>query len=570
MLSKGDCAGVFQLESSGMVNFMKRLRPSNLDDIIAGVALYRPGPMDFIPDYIAGKKNPEKVHYDCKEMEPILKNTYGVIVYQEQVMQIVRDLAGFTMGNSDLLRRAMSKKKLKEMEKARQSFVYGNKEEGIYGCLSKGISEEVANRIYDKMIDFANYAFNKSHAVSYALLSYQTAYLKRYYAPEFYAATMSSFMDNMVKTAEYIEVAREEGIPILPPDINEAEVGFSVKGGEIRYGLSAVKGVGRSAAETILEERKKGSFKNFEDFVLRMSARGLNRRAMESFIHAGSLDSLEGNRREKLVMLSEVLEDLQKGKKDIIPGQMSLSDLLGEESEEKGDFELLFPDLEEFPKAELLRNEKDALGVYLSGHPLDSDKALMKEVCTRKARDFSEEAQEEQKEDGIQDDEICIVGGLLTNINKRITKKNEMMAFLTIEDNTASMEVVAFPRTFEAAKEFLTEDSKIFVKGRIQKKDEGEAKLIAEKIILFAKVPKEIWIQFSDKEEYAKREAELLRILKEYKGEREVVLYLKKEKAIKRLPGELRIDSGEGTRSLLMEKFGTENVKEKTKSLKFL
>ena len=570
MLSKGDCAGVFQLESSGMVNFMKRLRPSNLDDIIAGVALYRPGPMDFIPDYIAGKKNPEKVHYDCKEMEPILKNTYGVIVYQEQVMQIVRDLAGFTMGNSDLLRRAMSKKKLKEMEKARQSFVYGNKEEGIYGCLSKGISEEVANRIYDKMIDFANYAFNKSHAVSYALLSYQTAYLKRYYAPEFYAATMSSFMDNMVKTAEYIEVAREEGIPILPPDINEAEVGFSVKGGEIRYGLSAVKGVGRSAAETILEERKKGSFKNFEDFVLRMSARGLNRRAMESFIHAGSLDSLEGNRREKLVMLSEVLEDLQKGKKDIIPGQMSLSDLLGEESEEKGDFELLFPDLEEFPKAELLRNEKDALGVYLSGHPLDSDKALMKEVCTRKARDFSEEAQEEQKEDGIRDDEICIVGGLLTNINKRITKKNEMMAFLTIEDNTASMEVVAFPRTFEAAKEFLTGDSKIFVKGRIQKKDEGEAKLIAEKIILFAKVPKEIWVQFSDKEEYEKREAELLQILKEYKGESEVVLYLRKEKAIKRLPGEFRIDSGEGTRSLLMEKFGTENVKEKTKSLKFL
>ena len=570
MLSKGDCAGVFQLESSGMINFMKRLRPSNLDDIIAGVALYRPGPMDFIPDYIAGKKNPEKVHYDCKEMEPILKNTYGVIVYQEQVMQIVRDLAGFTMGNSDLLRRAMSKKKLKEMEKARQSFVYGNKEEGIYGCLSKGISEEVANRIYDKMIDFANYAFNKSHAVSYALLSYQTAYLKRYYAPEFYAATMSSFMDNMVKTAEYIEVAREEGIPILPPDINEAEVGFSVKGGEIRYGLSAVKGVGRSAAETILEERKKGSFKNFEDFVLRMSARGLNRRAMESFIHAGSLDSLEGNRREKLVMLSEVLEDLQKGKKDIIPGQMSLSDLLGEESEEKGDFELLFPDLEEFPKAELLRNEKDALGVYLSGHPLDSDKALMKEVCTRKARDFSEEAQEEQKEDGIRDDEICIVGGLLTNINKRITKKNEMMAFLTIEDNTASMEVVAFPRTFEAAKEFLTGDSKIFVKGRIQKKDEGEAKLIAEKIILFAKVPKEIWVQFSDKEEYEKREAELLQILKEYKGESEVVLYLRKEKAIKRLPGEFRIDSGEGTRSLLMEKFGTENVKEKTKSLKFL
>ena len=570
MLSRGDCAGVFQLESTGMVNFMKRLQPSNLDDIIAGVALYRPGPMDFIPDYIFGKKNPEKVKYDCKEMEPILKNTYGVIVYQEQVMQIVRDLAGFSMGAADLLRRAMSKKKLSVMEEARKHFVYGKPKEGIYGCLSKGISEEVANRIYDKMIDFAKYAFNKSHAVSYALLSYQTAYLKRYYAPEFYAATMSSFMDNSVKTAEYIEVARDEGIPILPPDINEAEVGFSVKEGKIRYGLSAVKGVGRSAAESILEERKKGLFKNFEDFVLRMNAQGINRRAMESFIHAGSLDSLEGNRREKLVMLSEVLEDMQKGKKGVIPGQMSLSDLFEEGAEEKKDFELLFPDLEEFPKAELLRNEKDALGVYLSGHPLDSDKALLKAVCTRKARDFSEEAQLNQKEDGIRDDEQCVIGGLLIGINKRITKKNDMMAFLTIEDSSGTVEAVAFPRSYEMAKDILTEDRKIFVKGRIQKKDEGEAKLIAEKIIAFENLPKEIWIQFADKEEYQKKEEELKRILQEHGGKSEVIIFLKKEKAIKQLPGALAVDAGEETRAILSDFFGEENVKEKVKSLKFL
>ena len=570
MLSRGDCAGVFQLESTGMVNFMKRLQPSNLDDIIAGVALYRPGPMDFIPDYIFGKKNPEKVKYDCKEMEPILKNTYGVIVYQEQVMQIVRDLAGFSMGAADLLRRAMSKKKLSVMEEARKHFVYGKPKEGIYGCLSKGISEEVANRIYDKMIDFAKYAFNKSHAVSYALLSYQTAYLKRYYAPEFYAATMSSFMDNSVKTAEYIEVARDEGIPILPPDINEAEVGFSVKEGKIRYGLSAVKGVGRSAAESILEERKKGLFKNFEDFVLRMNAQGINRRAMESFIHAGSLDSLEGNRREKLVMLSEVLEDMQKGKKGVIPGQMSLSDLFEEGAEEKKDFELLFPDLEEFPKAELLRNEKDALGVYLSGHPLDSDKALLKAVCTRKARDFSEEAQLNQKEDGIRDDEQCVIGGLLIGINKRITKKNDMMAFLTIEDSSGTVEAVAFPRSYEMAKDILTEDRKIFVKGRIQKKDEGEAKLIAEKIIAFENLPKEIWIQFADKEEYQKKEEELKRILQEHGGKSEVIIFLKKEKAIKQLPGALAVDAGEETRAILSDFFGKENVKEKVKSLKFL
>ena len=570
MLSRGDCAGVFQLESSGMVNFMKRLQPSSLDDIIAGVALYRPGPMDFIPDYIAGKKNQDRVQYDCPEMEPILKNTYGVIVYQEQVMQIVRDLAGFTMGRSDLLRRAMSKKKLSVMEKERQNFVYGNQKEGIYGCLSKGISEEVANRIYDKMIDFANYAFNKSHAVSYALLSYQTAFLKCYYAPEFYAATMSSFMDNSVKTAEYIEVAREEGIPILAPDINEAEVGFSVKGKEIRYGLSAVKGVGRSAAEVILDERKKGQFKDFEDFVLRMSQRRLNRRAIESFIYAGALDSLEGNRREKIVMLSEVLEKAQKGKQNTIPGQMSLMDLFGEDAVEKTEFALRFPDLPEFPKAELLRNEKDALGVYLSGHPLDGDKNLLKALCTRKMRDFSEEAQEMQKEDGVKDDELCIVGGILTGINKRITKKNDMMAFLTLEDNSGAVEVVAFPKVFESAKEFLEEDRKLFVKGRIQKKDEGEAKLIAERIIAFENLPKEIWIQFANKKAYEEKEEELRHILKESPGDTEVILFLKEEKAVKHLPREFSIRMDERTKEDLERFFGKENIKEKAKSLKFL
>ena len=566
MLSKGDCAGVFQLESAGMVNFMKRLQPSCLDDIIAGVALYRPGPMDFIPDYIAGKKNPATVHYDCKEMESILQNTYGVIVYQEQVMQIVRDLAGFTMGGSDLLRRAMSKKKTSVMEEARQSFVYGNAKEGIAGCISKGISEEVANRIYDKMIDFAKYAFNKSHAVSYALLSYQTAYLKYYYAPEFYAATMSSFMDNTVKTAEYIEVAREQGIEILPPDIQLAEVGFSVKDGKIRYGLSAVKGVGRSAAEQIILERKNGPFRNFEDLVQRLSQRGINRRAMESFIHAGAFDNLEGNRREKLVMLPEVLEDLQKGKKDQIAGQMSLLDLLGDEAEERQEFELIFPDLEEFPKAELLRNEKDALGVYLSGHPLDSDRALLKQLCSRRARDFSLEAIEEEK--NLVDDEHCTVGGMITGINRRITKKNDMMAFVTLEDNTGSMEVVVFPKTYELTEELIQEDKKVFVYGRVQMNDEANGKLIAEKIIAFENLPKEIWLQFSDKEAYLEKEKEVLECLSQEGGESTVAIYLRKEKAIKRLGKLYAVQSSQELLENLAKIVGPENVKEQLKSLK--
>lgn len=481
-------------------------------------------------------------------------------------MQIVRDLAGFTMGGSDLLRRAMSKKKTSVMEEARQSFVYGNAKEGIAGCISKGISEEVANRIYDKMIDFAKYAFNKSHAVSYALLSYQTAYLKYYYAPEFYAATMSSFMDNTVKTAEYIEVAREQGIEILPPDIQLAEVGFSVKEGKIRYGLSAVKGVGRSAAEQIILERKNGPFRNFEDLVQRLSQRGINRRAMESFIHAGAFDNLEGNRREKLVMLPEVLEDLQKGKKDQIAGQMSLLDLLGEEAEERQEFELIFPDLEEFPKSELLRNEKDALGVYLSGHPLDSDRALLKQLCSRRARDFSLEAIEEEK--NLVDDEHCTVGGMITGINRRITKKNDMMAFLTLEDNTGSMEVVVFPKTYELTEELIQEDRKVFVYGRVQMSDEANGKLIAEKIIAFENLPKEIWLQFSDKEAYLEKEKEVLECLSQEGGESTVAIYLRKEKAIKRLGKLYAVQSSQELLENLAKIVGPENVKEQLKSLK--
>jgi len=358
-----------------------------------------------------------------------------------------------------------------------------------------------------------------------------------------------------------------QGIPVyIPPYEVEAEVGFSVKDGKIRYGLSAVKGVGRSAAEQIILERKNGPFRNFEDLVQRLSQRGINRRAMESFIHAGAFDNLEGNRREKLVMLPEVLEDLQKGKKDQIAGQMSLLDLLGEEAEERQEFELIFPDLEEFPKAELLRNEKDALGVYLSGHPLDSDRALLKQVCTRRARDFSLEVMEE--ENRLSDMEQCTVGGMITGINRRITKKNDMMAFVTLEDNTGSMEVVVFPKTYELTEELIQEDKKVFVYGRVQMNDEANGKLIAEKIIAFENLPKEIWLQFSDKEAYLEKEKEVLECLSQEGGESTVAIYLRKEKAIKRLGKLYAVQSSQELLENLAKIVGSENVKEQLKSLK--
>lgn len=561
MISRGDCAGVFQLESGGMVSFMKRLRPTSLEDVIAGVSLYRPGPMDFIPKYIEGKKHPERVSYEHPRIESILKSTYGCIVYQEQVMQIVRELAGYSMGRSDLLRRAMSKKKASVMEKERKNFVYGNPEEGIPGCLSAGISEQVANHIYDEMIDFAKYAFNKSHAACYALIAYQTAYLKCYYPAEFYAALMSSFMDNAGKTAEYLEFARDREIPILPPDINLAESGFSVSDASIRYGLSAVKGIGRSAAEQIIEERRRGGkFRDLEDFLLRISDRGVNRRAVESLIYSGALDSLPGNRREKVTALPFLLESKSKEKRNAMAGQMTLADLLGEDNEEAEAFRFTMPVLPEFPKAELLRNEKDALGVYLSGHPLDSDRELLDFYVDAKAGAFRTDP-ESGEEGGLSEGQLVTVGGLLTEIRQKVTKKNELMAFLTLEDRQGSIEVTVFPRTFQEQREALNGEEKLLIQGRVQLGDGQDAKLIAERILPFREVPRELWIQFSDKEDYLRREKALSGLLHPHPGEAEVCVYLRKERAVKRLSKDSAVSIEEELLRSLRSGFGEKNIR---------
>ena len=564
-IGTGRTEGVFQLESGGMKGFMKELKPENLEDIIAGISLYRPGPMDFIPRYLKGKNDKTSITYECPQLEPILSPTYGCIVYQEQVMQIVRDLAGYTMGRSDLVRRAMSKKKTAVMEKERQNFVYGNEAEGVKGCIANGIDEKTANHIYDEMIDFAKYAFNKSHAAAYAVVSYQTAYLKYYYPKEFMAALMSSVMDNVSKFSEYILTCRRMmDIAILPPDINEGESGFSVSGDGIRHGLSAIKSVGRPVVDAILEERKKnGIFSSMEDFINRMTNKEVNRRTIENFIKSGAMDSLPGTRRQKVAVAPILLDNKARERKNAWEGQMSLFDLVSEE--EKKEYQVSFPDVGEYSKEELLAFEKDILGVYISGHPLDDYEGLWRKNITATSADFivDEETEEAVVKDGMK----VVIGGLVAGKVVKTTRSNQLMAFITLEDLMGSVEVIVFPKNYEADRDVLTEDSKIFIKGRVSLGDEPVGKLVCEQVIPFSKVPRQLWLQFEDKEIYQAMEGEILGILKESEGPDSVVIYLKKERAKKILPANWKVEAAGELMETLICKLGEKNVKLVEKNL---
>ena len=558
-IGTGRTEGVFQLESGGMKSFMKELKPENLEDIIAGISLYRPGPMDFIPRYLKGKNDKSSITYECPQLEPILSPTYGCIVYQEQVMQIVRDLAGYTMGRSDLVRRAMSKKKTAVMEKERQNFVYGNEAEGVKGCIANGIDEKTANHIYDEMIDFAKYAFNKSHAAAYAVVSYQTAYLKYYYPKEFMAALMSSVMENVSKFSEYIlNCRRMMNIAVLPPDINEGESGFSVSGGGIRYGLSAIKSVGKPVVDAILEERaKNGKFRTMEDFINRMTQREVNRRTLENFIKSGALDSLPGTRRQKMAVGPALLENKARERKNAFEGQLSLFDIAGEE--EKKEFEVVFPDVGEYAKEELLAFEKDILGVYISGHPLDDYEALWRKNITATAADFivDEETEEAVVKDGIK----AVIGGLVTGKTVKTTRTGQLMAFITLEDLMGSVEVIVFPRDYENNRDLLTEDEKLFIRGRVSLGDEPVGKLVCEQVIPFDAVPCQLWLQFEDMAGYQATEAELMELLKSSEGNDQVIIYLKKERAKKMLPPNWNVMADAGLLNRLYCKVGEKNVK---------
>ena len=564
MLGAGKTEGVFQLESTGMKNFMKELKPGNLEDIIAGLSLYRPGPMDFIPQYIKGKNNPDEIHYDCPELEPILKATYGCIVYQEQVMQIVRSLGGYTLGRSDLVRRAMSKKKASVMEKERQNFVYGNEEEGVPGCIHRGISEKTANKIYDDMIDFAKYAFNKSHAAAYAVVSYQTAFLKYYYPVEYMAALMTSVIHNPSKVAEYILSSRKMQIEILPPDINFGESEFSADHGAIRYGLSAIKSLGAPMIRAIVEERNEnGKYQSLRDFIERMSGRELNKRAIENLIKAGALDQVAGNRRQKLMVYAEIVDAVNQEKKNAMTGQMSLFDLISDE--EKEAYEIQMPKVEEYSKEELLSFEKEVLGVYISGHPLEEYEERWRKNITARTVDF--QIDEELGTSKARDGEIAVIGGIITNKTVKYTRNNKVMAFLTIEDLVGTVEVVVFPNDYEKNVQKMEEDSKVFIRGKVQGDADKASKLICEKIYSFDDVPKELWVQFETKESYLTAENEFLKLLSGSRGTDRVIIYVRTPKSIKYLGIEKSVKIDETLLGKLYEKYGMDNVKVVEKSI---
>ncbi len=564
MIGSGKTEGVFQLESGGMKNFMKELKPKSLEDIIAGISLYRPGPMDFIPQYIKGKNHPETVTYDTPLLKPILEQTYGCIVYQEQVMQIVQALAGYSLGRADLLRRAMSKKKAAVMEKERESFVYGNPEDGVPGCVNNGISEKIANKIYDEMIDFAKYAFNKSHAAAYAVVSYQTAWLKYYYPVEFMAALMTSCIDNPGKVAEYILNSRQMGISILPPDVNQSEGIFTVEGKSIRYGMSAIKGIGKPVMEAVTREREEnGPFVSLQDFAGRMTGKEINKKTVENFIKSGAFDSLGATRKQMMQIYISVLDAAAQERKNSLTGQMSLFDFV--DAETKHSYEIPLPNVGEYGKEEKLAFEKEVLGIYISGHPLEEQEECWRKNITAVTTDFLPD--EETGFPKVVDGAKVIVGGMITDKKIKYTKNNKTMAFLTLEDLLGTLEIVVFPRDYERNAALMQEDAKVFIQGRVSAEDDKASKLICEKMYAFEDMPRELWIQFPDKAAYEQEVTELYRILAASDGSDQVVLYIRAQKAMKRLPPSRGVKIGEELLGMLNEKYGSENVKVVEKSI---
>lgn len=556
LISSGKCEGIFQLESPGMKNFMKELKPQNLEDVIAGISLYRPGPMDFIPQYIKGKNNRAEIKYECKELKPILEPTYGCIVYQEQVMQIVRDLAGYSYGRSDLVRRAMSKKKASVMEKERQNFVYGNAEMGVKGCIANGIDEKVANHIFDEMTDFASYAFNKSHAAAYAVVSFRTAYLKHYFPIEFMAALMTSVMDRTDKVAEYTMHLKQLGISMFPPSINEGFGDFSTGENGIRYGLSAIKSVGRPVIDAIIKERENGKYKDLSDFVKRLSGKEVNKRTVENFIKAGALDDMPGNRRQKMLIYAQIIDNANNERKNNTVGQMSLFELATPSEAES--FSVRFPEVDEYDKEDILAFEKEVLGIYVSGHPLEEYEDSLLENITRTTADFAPD--DDTGIPAVHDEEGVVIGGMITDKTVKTTRTGSLMAFITVEDLLGSVEVIIFPRDFEKYKKYIDLDSKVYVSGRATVEEDKAAKVIASKIVPFDMMPKHLWLRFKDKEAYFKAEDDIRNIISESDGTDNVSIYLETEKAIKHLPMSMSVCADKALLNSLYVRFGRDNV----------
>ena len=578
MIGEGNTAGVFQLESAGMTSFMKELKPDSLEDIIAGISLYRPGPMAEIPRYIECKRNPDKVQYETPELEEILNVTYGVMVYQEQVMEIVRKLAGYSMGRSDMVRRAMSKKKHKVMEEERKNFIHGIVENGevvVPGCIRNGISEEIANKIFDNMMDFASYAFNKSHAAAYAVVGYQTAYLMRYYPVEMLAAMMNSIMGISEKVAHYIEIAESLGIQVLPPDINESYSKFTVQGDKIRFGLAAVKNVGSNVVDGIVKAREnKGKFESLVDFINKMEPSSLNKRAVECLIKAGAMDGFKVFRSKMLAVHEKLIENISSDKRRNIDGQISLFGA----TEELKNPEVRYPEIKEFDKRNLLAMEKEMTGLYITGHPLDDYAKSLKVQTTNEISEVysvsetldSNETDEMipgieifNKGKGLQDNDRVIFGGILSSVNQKITRNNAIMAFLTLEDLTGSIEVIVFPKTLESVKPLCVTDSLVVVKGRLSIKEDEAPKLICESIEPLEKInSSKLYLRLENSEKAKQFNLYLKELLSEdQKGDTPIYFYASKENKKFRAPRDRWISLESNIKEILIQELGEENVK---------
>ncbi|MCR5800498.1 MAG: DNA polymerase III subunit alpha [Lachnospiraceae bacterium] len=554
-IGTGKTEGVFQLESGGMKSFMKELRPKAFEDIIAGISLYRPGPMDFIPQYIKGKNTTGRIAYPCEELEPILNGTYGCIVYQEQVMQIVRDLAGYTMGQADNIRRAMSKKKQYVIDEEREYFVHGSEERGIKGCVNSGIDEKVADGIYDSMVNFAKYAFNKSHAACYAVVAYQTAWLKYYYPVEFMAALMTSVIDNSPKVSEYILVCRKMGINMLPPDVNEGDATFTPSGQSIRYGLLAIKSVGRNVIDAIVEERERnGHFKDIKDFIVR-NIDVLNKRSIENFIKGGACDRLGGNRHQFMSVYNRIVDTVADERKHGIAGQMSLFDIVSDDI--KDDFEIKLPDIEEYSKETLLGFEKEILGIYVSGHPMEQYEEIWRKHITNTSTDFV--YMDDTGQTVVKDNDTATVGGIVTDKQILYTKKGEAMARFKIEDMVGSVSLIAFQGAYRKYSEYIKDDNKVFVKGRVRAEYMKNAELFVETVIPFEDIGRKLWIKFKDMDSYAGEDAGLMQLLGSEGGNDEVVIYISDTKQMKALR-DIKVNAT-GILGKLTEKYGEDNVK---------
>lgn len=537
MFSNAETLGIFQFESAGMRQFLKELKPTGFENIVAANSLFRPGPMDQIPRYIKNKNDSSKIKYLHPNLKPILEVTYGCIVYQEQVMQIVRDIGGYSMGRADLVRRAMSKKDMDVMEEERKNFIHGKiNDDGkveIQGAIRNGVDERAANIIYDEMISFAKYAFNKSHSAAYAVVAYRTAWLKTYYPVEFMAALISSVMGDTNSVSLYIQECKRLGIDLLPPDINESHGKFTVSKGKIRFGLMAVKKVGKGLIETIIQAREEGDFKSFTEFCQRIEkidGTSMNKGAIESLIKCGAMGSLGGNRAQFLAVFEKVMDGVHEDKKRNIKGQCSLFDSVEDKIAKDN-----LPDLKEFPQENLLLMEKERLGIYISGHPLSPYEKELKKVSTVTTAELfqiSETMVGEMTNTRLRDGKTVTISGIIINKKNKITKNNHMMAFATLEDLYGTVEVIIFPATYDKYQKHIEEDSIVVVEGRLSISDEDEPKIISQSIIPLDRFKREKLYIKVEKGDFHTTFNDLKETLVRYKGDVPVYVYLAEEKKV--------------------------------------